>query len=167
MLENTKLCGKKSVSLQANQWKLKESVPIFSRTKCSVLDWGEWRPPMDVSLKTPRFSMETPHFFSLETPYFHWRPYIFIGDPIFSLKTPFFLGAPIFSLETPQILDWDRNIFIMGTTFYLKTPRFSLETPIFSLETPKNFIEDPQIFIGNPTFSLDNPILRGPQWKSQ
>ena len=34
----TKLCGKKSVHLQANQRKLQESVPIFSRTKCSVLD---------------------------------------------------------------------------------------------------------------------------------
>ena len=98
--------------------------------------------------------------FSLETLYFHWRPHIFIEDPIFSWRPHIFVGDP-------QILDWDRNILIMGTTFYLKTPRFSLETPIFSLETPKNFIEDPQIFIGNPTFFLDNRILRGPQWKSQ
>ena len=36
--------------------------------------------------------------FSLETLYFHWRPHIFIEDPIFSWRPHIFVGDP-------QILD--------------------------------------------------------------
>ena len=38
--------------------------------------------PMEVSLETP--------WFSLETPDFRWKPQIFDGDPRFSLETPDF-----------------------------------------------------------------------------
>ena len=100
--------------------------------------------------------------FSMETPYFRWRPpdlycfsQIFNGDPIFSLETPrflllfpnfqwrshFFVGDPQIFIENPQIFNGDRIIS-------LKTPIFSLQTPI--LEVPMKiwgcFCTDSRLF---------------------
>ena len=111
---------------------------------------------MDVSLKTPRFSMETPHVFSLETPHFHWRPHIFIGDPIFSLKTPFFLETPYFhwrppdSRLRPQYFHYGHHILFENPQILVGDPHIFIGDPQEFHWRPQDFHWKPHIFVGQP-----------------
>ena len=127
--------------------------------------------PMDVSLKTPRFSLET-LIFSLETPSFIWDHIFSWEKSIFSLETPrFSLETLILSMDTTQILVGDPYIFVGDPQILVGDPNifiwnhiFSMETPIFySLETsffrrrPQIFVGEPQIFKGDPDFYWRSP----------
>ena len=67
--------------------------------------------------------------FSLETLYFHWRPHIFIEDPIFSWRPHIFVGDPPDSRLRPQYFHYGHHILF---------------------ENPQILVGDPHIFIGGP-----------------
>ena len=106
--------------------------------------------------------------FSMETPYFRWRP------PDFYCFSQIFNGDPIFSLETPRFLllfpnfQWRSHIFVGDPQIFIAFPKTSMEIPFFCWR-PQIFIENPQIFNGDriislktPIFSLQTPILEVP-----
>ena len=127
--------------------------------------------PMDVSLKTPRLSLET-LIFSLETPSFIWDHIFSWEKSIFSLETPRFsletlilsmdttqilVGDPYIFVGDPQILVGDPHIFIWNHIFSMETPIFSsLKTPYFR-RRPQIFVGEPQIFKGDPDFYWRSP----------
>ena len=100
--------------------------------------------------------------FCLETPYFCWRPHIFVGDPIFLLETPYFVGNLIFLLEAPDFVG-DFQIFFETPDLCCETSRFYWETPDFQWR-PLIIIWDPQLFIKTPRFSLKAPSIL---WETQ
>ena len=134
--------------------------------KSSSLDY-ERRPvfiedPMDVSLETSWFSIETPRF--------HWIPpdfigdlQILVGDPIFSLENP-----QIFYLETPRSPDsrWRTPFFIGDSQIFTGDPKILVGDQYSFIEDPHIFAGGLKIFIGDPIFSLETPLfsLETPQF---
>ena len=57
-------------------------------------------------------SLETPMDVSLETPYFHWGPQIFIGDPRFLFDTPYFHWRPPDFQWRPNVFGGDPHYFL-------------------------------------------------------
>ena len=92
-----------------------------------------------------------------------WRPHIFIGDPIFSLETPYFHWRPHFFLETPYF-HWrppDSRLrpqyFHYGHHILFENPQILVGDPhIFIGDTqefhwrPQDFHWKPHIFVGQP-----------------